>query len=770
MQFAGKQGFTERLRPTIAQAVGLMACVAMLMGGSAAAVDYTYNIPSSSITCLTGTTISASGVVSCAPAGTLTSSPPFVFSNGTRCSAGIVLKLPGTYGSSVVECATTLPDKCTLTPSLPKIAPGDSVMLTVNNCSPAATQYDWSGTGLTNQTTFDYANTNTAKLTAEGYYTYSVLTRNEKGAGSTATAVVKVAVAGQMGPYAYVPSQVDAPPKAGILKVIDTATNTVITSVTVGVYPTGVAANPAGTRVYVTNSGSNTVSVIDTATNQVISGIIDPKTNSAHDYIPVGVNPIGVAVAPDGKKAYVANSASGTVSVIDTETNKVDTVNVGGQPQGVAVAATPLGVRVYVANMDSGSKKGVVVIDATSNSIIGTVPTDNGPYGVAVKPDGSKAYVTNSGSKTVSVIDTASNTAMSIGVGSNPRGIAINPAGTLAYVVNNGDRTISLIDIVAGNTTYNTVIATLNNVGPEPFNVAFHPAGYAAYVANAGDGTVTTIDTASRAAIGSALSVGGHPYALGQFTGPVAKEKVYQDLWWNPNESGWGMTVTQHGKRVWSTIYTYDSSGKPIWYAMDQCTEIPNSTDSTYSCDGPVWQFIGGHPPNQPWNTAKPVPSQVGTGMLKFKDGQNMSFSYTPNGGQTWVKNLTRQPIATGANSPLADFTDLWWNPSEPGWGVGLIQQFGIVFATWYAYDDNGNPVWYVADKCPLTSSSPGYNCKSDLYATKGTSLIAAWDAANTAVSKVGTVTFTFSDSKNGQMNYSINNVSGTRSIMRQEF
>jgi YVTN family beta-propeller protein len=98
--------------------------------------------------------------------------------------------------------------------------------------------------------------------------------------------------------------------------VIDTATNTVGSTITVGTDPTGVAVTPDGSKAYVANYGTiaspaNTVSVIDTATNTVGSTIT------------VGLGPVGVAVTPDGSKVYVANQRDGTVSVIDTATNTV---------------------------------------------------------------------------------------------------------------------------------------------------------------------------------------------------------------------------------------------------------------------------------------------------------------------------------------------------------------------------------------------------------------------------------------------------------------
>jgi YVTN family beta-propeller protein len=72
-----------------------------------------------------------------------------------------------------------------------------------------------------------------------------------------------------------------------------------------------------------TNGGFKTVSVIDTVTNMV-SATVD-----------VGVDPVGVAVTPDGKRAYVTNHGSSNVSVIDTANNTVSaTVDVGVDPFG----------------------------------------------------------------------------------------------------------------------------------------------------------------------------------------------------------------------------------------------------------------------------------------------------------------------------------------------------------------------------------------------------------------------------------------------------
>jgi YVTN family beta-propeller protein len=102
------------------------------------------------------------------------------------------------------------------------------------------------------------------------------------------------------------------------------------------------SALTTGSYAYVTNWGSNNISVIDTATNNVT----DEVDLSIRYY------PGEIAVTPDGKKVYVTNvtnsgsiySRGNTVFVIDTATNNViATVKVGTDPEGVAV--NPSGTR-----------------------------------------------------------------------------------------------------------------------------------------------------------------------------------------------------------------------------------------------------------------------------------------------------------------------------------------------------------------------------------------------------------------------------------------
>src|SRR6516165_8842635 len=107
----------------------------------------------------------------------------------------------------------------------------------------------------------------------------------------------------------------------------------------------------------------------------------------------------------------------------------------------------------------------VSVIDTASNTVTATIPAGSASMGVAVTPDGTKVYVTNTDTVFVSVIDTASNAVTAtIRVGLYPTGVAVAPNGTKVYVTNRGSNTVSVID-----TASNAVTATIP-VGAAPIS------------------------------------------------------------------------------------------------------------------------------------------------------------------------------------------------------------------------------------------------------------------------------------------------------------
>lgn len=293
------------------------------------------------------------------------------------------------------------------------------------------------------------------------------------------------------------------------VSVIDTATDTVIDTITVGTVPIAVAITPFGKRIYVTNELDNSVSVICTLNNKTI------------ETITVGNSPLDVAFTPDGKLAYVGNFDDSSISVIGTRSNKVIatiTEGLGNGPFGIVIGNTPNGTRAYVVNVISDN---VSIIDAnpnseTFNTVVGTVQVGNIPIDAEINPYGTSVYVTNAGDDTVSVIDTATNAVTTIHVGAGPSGVGIGltPLGTRAYVLNSVENTISVIDAEPSSPTFDTVITTISKgVGEAPSDADLTPDGRKVYVPNNLDPVVSVIDTLTNTVIDS-IPVGLGPNVI----------------------------------------------------------------------------------------------------------------------------------------------------------------------------------------------------------------------------------------------------------------
>ena len=302
-------------------------------------------------------------------------------------------------------------------------------------------------------------------------------------------------------------------------KVIDTNPNTPqIDPIMVGGGPAGIAYDPTNERMYVENRNDKSISVIDTTTNKVID--TNPNTPQI-DPIMVGGEPEDIVYDPVNKRIYVANFDDNTVSVIDTTTNKVidtnpntpavtDPITVGDAPTGIAY--DPVHKMIYVSNHgDDLGNDTVSVIDTTTNKVVGSIRVGDEPLDIAYDdPVNKRMYVTNSGDNTVSVIDTTTNKVVgSVRVGDEPLDIAYDPVNKRMYVTNSGDDTVSVID-----TTTNKVVGSFTfgvGVGVGPFDIAYDPVNKKMYVTNIGDNTVSVIDTTTNTIVGNPITVGNGP-------------------------------------------------------------------------------------------------------------------------------------------------------------------------------------------------------------------------------------------------------------------
>ncbi|MEI6815124.1 MAG: beta-propeller fold lactonase family protein [Bacteroidota bacterium] len=307
-------------------------------------------------------------------------------------------------------------------------------------------------------------------------------------------AITALLIGKMVGQTAYITNQ-----NSNTVSVVNVATNTLITTIPVGINPIGVSVSSDGNRVYITNDGSNTVSVIATSTNTVLATI------------PVGNRPRGIAVNPDGSKVYVINYVDYSISVINTSTNTVSAtiINAGHFPWGVSFS--PDGTKAYVTNSGNNS---LIVMNAVTNTVTNLIPVGYTPMGLVVSPDGTKVYVGNGGDNTVSVISTLTNSVLATITGlSAPYGLTISPDGSKVYVSCWNTSSVNVINTISN--TVSTIIPVLG----DPWGISIHPDGSKVYVANVYNNLITVISTAADTVINT-IGVGAYPTAFGNFISP----------------------------------------------------------------------------------------------------------------------------------------------------------------------------------------------------------------------------------------------------------
>jgi hypothetical protein len=238
-------------------------------------------------------------------------------------------------------------------------------------------------------------------------------------------------------------------------------------------------------------------------------------------------------------------------------------------------------------------------------------------------------------------------------------------------------------------------------------------------------------------------------------------------LWWNPNESGWGIHITQRHNVAFAAWFTYDASGNAKWYVASSCP-VSGST-----CSGPLYETTlagGSFDVAGAFDPSKVQISAVGSLTINFSNPSIAVVSYTVH-GVSGAKNVQRQLYRTYGPNGAYDWNGLWWNPQESGWGMSITQQHDILFLAWYTYDASGKPTWYVASDCALNAAGNG--CSGSLYATNGPlgpDTGAAFNPAAVQIRQVGSISVSFDDADNGSLTYTVDGKSGTRRISRQTF
>jgi YVTN family beta-propeller protein len=279
--------------------------------------------------------------------------------------------------------------------------------------------------------------------------------------------------------------------------ILNARTHGIESVIDVGVFPEDIVFTHGGRQALVTNSTSNTVSVIDAVKRKVTQtvdlsgaglefpfgiaatkdshkvfvttlGNVSPASIAVlndsdpdHVFVQSTINVPGFAnrpgLTPDGRLLLVPFGRPGTSAVpevllIDTRTDGVvGDLTLPGQGATQAATVTPDGRFAYVSIFGGffGGTGGIWVIDLAERSTVTVIQTpDVANEGVNVSPDGEFVFATDFLIAKVSVIDTQDNQIVAnVPVGNQPNETAFTADGRRAFVTNQGDTTVSVISV-----------------------------------------------------------------------------------------------------------------------------------------------------------------------------------------------------------------------------------------------------------------------------------------------------------------------------------
>jgi photosystem II stability/assembly factor-like uncharacterized protein len=239
------------------------------------------------------------------------------------------------------------------------------------------------------------------------------------------------------------------------------------------------------------------------------------------------------------------------------------------------------------------------------------------------------------------------------------------------------------------------------------------------------------------------------------------------DLWWNPQESGTGLTIThRNSNQTFVVWYGYDAGGSPIWRVM------PGGHWNDRTFTGDLYETTGPAYFGAPFDPSRVVARRVGTAQIRFDTENSADFSYVLDSGESAEKRIERQLFGPPV-SMLAvqdNFADLWWNAAESGWGIAINHQHDNVFATWFVYDAQGSPVWVVMPDAKVTLAADVPRASGDIYTTRGPSSSGPFDPSQVVATRVGTASITFRPGGDAVLESTAFGRTETRTITRQPF
>jgi YVTN family beta-propeller protein len=321
-------------------------------------------------------------------------------------------------------------------------------------------------------------------------------------------------------------------------------------------------SDPSNYYVYVSNYGTDTVSVI--------------QGTSSIATLTVGIGPLVAAFDPTNGYVFVPNSGSNTVSVISGTTVLAgDTLSVGTNPHSVEYDSA--NGEIYVTDYGSGN----VYVFGGTNDLTQEAIVSVGSGPLFAIPAGNYLYVGNTGGSTVSVINAATNavTSVSTGTNSNPHSATYDPVNGYVYVPLPG--TSGQVAIFSG-----TVLEKTLTIGGDPAFAGYDPSNGYIYVPN-DDGNEVAVLSGTSILSGSPVNTYPETYPVFAVYDSANRQMYITDTGSSAVTvigGTTGLVITSPtdgisvGSTPWSLVY---DSGNNLLY-------VPNSASGTVSVLNPA--------------------------------------------------------------------------------------------------------------------------------------------------------------------------------------
>src|SRR3990172_10119030 len=242
------------------------------------------------------------------------------------------------------------------------------------------------------------------------------------------------------------------------ISVIDPTTNTVIQTISGVATPIGQEFNPNSNRLYVGNGLANTVTVINVVTNTKLGEI------------PVeGINPTAMELNQVTEKLYVSNFGSDSISIIDIKIlspqshTDVDQIPITDGVGHVGINQSNNTLYVPVLFSDK-----IHVINATTNTITGSIIVGDSPRRAIFNANTKQVLVTSFDTNTLSVISASTNRVEAIVSVDNPFGMNLNKVTNLIYVTNQFSNTLTVVNLAANSPSLGVIAKGSNVPGTTP--------------------------------------------------------------------------------------------------------------------------------------------------------------------------------------------------------------------------------------------------------------------------------------------------------------